>query len=143
MAKKVKVVHVDDLNGEPADTTIRFGLDAREYELDLTEGNAQELRELFARYISAARKVSGRRRSAAAADRPAFTAVDPAAVRAWAKGKGIEVSPRGRLKADLRQAYRAADNWPTSLVRGAGSRAGSGASGDFEDPVQPNPVAAA
>ncbi|SDX46330.1 Lsr2 protein [Modestobacter sp. DSM 44400] len=111
MAKTTTVVLVDDLNGDPADTTIRFGLDSREYELDLTDKNAQELRGLFDRYISAARKVSGaRRRSTAGPAKPAFTAVDPAAARAWAKGKGIDVSSRGRVKADVLAAYRAAGN---------------------------------
>src|SRR4051812_12538929 len=111
MAKKTTVVLVDDLNGEPADTTLRFGLDSRDYELDLTDENAQELRELFGRYIRAARTVSGgRRRSTAGAVKPVFTGVDPAAVRAWAKGNGIEVSPRGRLKADVLEAFRAAGN---------------------------------
>ena len=111
MAKKTTVVLVDDLNGDPADTTIRFGLDSREYELDLTDGNAQELRELFNRYIPAARKVSGgRRRSTAGPAKTEFTAVDPAAVRAWAKSNGVELSPRGRIKASVLEAYRAAGN---------------------------------
>jgi hypothetical protein len=108
MATRTTVLLVDDLNGQPADTTLRFGLDAREYEMDLTDANAQELRELFGRYISAARRVSGRRRESAAPAKPAFAEVDPAAVRAWAKGKGIEVSARGRIKADVIEAYRAA-----------------------------------
>lgn len=110
MAKKTAVVLIDDLNGDPADTTIRFALDSREYELDLTDENAQELRELFNRYIAAARKVSRGRRSTAGPAKPAFTAVDPAAVRAWAQGNGIKVSPRGRIKADVLEAYRAAGN---------------------------------
>src|SRR3954453_23239694 len=59
MAKKTVVSLVDDLTGEPADTTVRFGLDAREYELDLTEANAATLRKAFARYIAAARTVTG------------------------------------------------------------------------------------
>jgi hypothetical protein len=109
MATKTTVVLVDDLTGEPADTTLRFGLDAREYELDLTEANAQELRELIGRYLPAARRVSARRREPAAA-KPAFTGVDTTAVRAWAKGNGIDVSPRGRIKAQVIEAYRAAGN---------------------------------
>jgi hypothetical protein len=40
--------------------------------------------------------------------KPAFAGVDPAAVRAWAKGNGVEVSPRGRIKADVIEAFRAA-----------------------------------
>jgi hypothetical protein len=110
MAKKTTVVLVDDLNGDPADTTIRFGLDSREYELDLTDGNARELRDRFNRYIPAARKVSGGRRSTAGPAKAEFTAVDPAAVRAWAKSNGVEVSPRGRIKTDVLEAYRAAGN---------------------------------
>jgi len=108
MAKKTRVFLVDDLNGEPADTTLCFGLDAREYEVDLTEENARELRELIGFYIRAARRVSGRQRGAAAPAKPAFAGVDPAAVRAWAKGNGFEVSPRGRIKADVIEAFRAA-----------------------------------
>jgi uncharacterized protein (DUF4415 family) len=123
MAQKTTVVLVDDLNGEPADTTLRFGLDAREYELDLTEDNARELRELFGRYIPAARKAPGRQRATAKPAKPAkatksaeptqpakaaFAGVDPAAVRAWAKGNGVEVAPRGRIKADVIEAFRAA-----------------------------------
>jgi uncharacterized protein (DUF4415 family) len=120
MAQKTTVVLIDDLNGKPADTTLRFGLDAREYELDLTEANARELRELFGRYIPAARKAPGRHRTttqpatatkatkATGPAKAAFAGVDPAAVRAWAKGNGVEVSPRGRIKADVIEAFRAA-----------------------------------
>jgi uncharacterized protein (DUF4415 family) len=122
MAQKTTVVLVDDLNGKPAETTLRFSLDAREYELDLTEENAQELRELFGRYIPVARRVSGRRATSTPAKpatstrsaksvapaKAAFAGVDPAAVRAWAKGNGVKVSPRGRIKADVIEAFRAA-----------------------------------
>ena len=108
MATKTTVLLVDDLTGEPADTTLRFGLDAREYELDLTEQNARELRELFGRYIPAARRVSERPHAAGAPAKPAFSDVDPAAVRAWAHGNGVAVSPRGRIKADVVAAFRAA-----------------------------------
>lgn len=111
MATNNTVVLVDDLNGEPADTTIRFGQDSRQYGLDLTDEDAQDLRELFNRYIAAARKVSGGRRGSTVGPlKAAFTAVDPAAVRAWAKGNGVEVSPRGRIKAAVLEAYRVAGN---------------------------------
>jgi hypothetical protein len=112
MAKRTVVSLVDDLSGEPADTTVRFGLDARDYELDLTEANAATLREVFTRYIGAARRVSGGRRAVGAAGKPAkpFTGFDPAAVRAWAAGNGYTVSARGRIRAEVVQAFRAAGN---------------------------------
>ncbi len=111
MVKKTTVVLVDDLSGDPADTTIRFGLDSRDYELDLTDENAQQLRQLLNRYTTAARKVSaGRRPGTAAPVKAEFAAVDPAAVRAWAKSNNVEVSPRGRIKASVLEAYRAAGN---------------------------------
>ena len=112
MAKKTVVILVDDLDGEPADTTVRFGLDSRDYELDLTEANARELRDALARYIPAARKASGGRRASAAAEKPAkaFKGFDPAAVRAWAASNGFAVSARGRIKADVVEAFRAAGN---------------------------------
>ncbi|WP_448624449.1 histone-like nucleoid-structuring protein Lsr2 [Geodermatophilus sp. URMC 64] len=112
MAKKTVVTLVDDLTGEPADATVRFGLDSREYELDLTDANAAQLRDSFARYIAVARKVSGKSRAAGAAGEPAkpFSGFDPAAVRAWAASNGYTVSPRGRIKAEVLEAFRAAGN---------------------------------
>jgi hypothetical protein len=112
MAQKTVVVLVDDLNGEPADTTVRFGLDSDDYELDLTETNARDLREAFARYIPAARKTSGGRRASTTAEKPAkaFSGFDAAAVRAWAAGNGYTVSARGRIRAEVLEAFRAAGN---------------------------------
>ncbi len=109
MATKTTTVLVDDLTGEPADTTVRFALDFREYELDLTEKNAAEFRDAFSRYVQAARKVAGGRRATPAA-RPVFSQVDPAAVRAWAAGQGVEVSPWGRISRKVIDQYRAAGN---------------------------------
>ena len=112
MARKTVVLLVDDLTGEPADTTVHFGLDSRDYELDLTEANATELRETLARYVVAARKASGGRRPSAKVEKPAkaFEGFDPAAVRAWAAAKGFTVSPRGRIKAEVLEAFRGAGN---------------------------------
>ena len=109
MATKTEVVLVDDLTGDPADTTVKFSLDKTEYELDLTNENADELRKALSRYVDAARKVSGGRR-AAASGKASYSGYDPAAVRAWASGQGIEVNARGRIKADVVEQYRAAGN---------------------------------
>ena len=41
---------IDDLTGDPADTTVKFALDKTEYEIDLSNDNAAEMREELARY---------------------------------------------------------------------------------------------
>ena len=108
MATKTIVSFHDDLTDEPADTTVSFGLDGRDYEIDLTNENAEEFREMLDTYMHAGRKVGGTRRrrrgSSPVAD------VDPKAVRAWATAKGYEVSSRGRVPAAVIEAYRAAGN---------------------------------
>ena len=40
---------VDDLTGDPADTTVKFSLDKTAYEIDLSNDNAAELRQTFSR----------------------------------------------------------------------------------------------
>jgi amphi-Trp domain-containing protein len=57
-----------------------------------------------------ARPRRGRRKAAAEAGKRAFNGVDTAAVRAWAAANGVSVSPRGRIKDELIEAYRAAGN---------------------------------
>ncbi len=100
----------DDLDGEaPATETVEFSPDGRtHYEIDLSEDNARELRETFARYIAAARRVGNGR--PAQRRRRSETDVDPAAVRAWAKANDIPVNERGRIKADVIEKFRAAGN---------------------------------
>ena len=52
----------------------------------------------------------GRRKAAAGAGESAFNGVDTAAVRAWAAAYSVIVSPRGRIKDEVIEAYRAAGN---------------------------------
>ena len=48
MARQVHVKCVDDVDGSVASETVTFGLDARQYELDLSETNAATLRAALA-----------------------------------------------------------------------------------------------
>jgi len=102
MARKVTVQLVDDLDGGPADTTVAFGLDGGSYEIDLSARNAAALRDALAQYVGAARKVGrgGRGRPGSAGD--------TAKIREWAKSQGMAVSERGRVAADIREAYEKA-----------------------------------
>ena len=104
MARRVQVVFQDDLDGGEPAQTVRFALDRIEYEIDLTEQNAAEFRDLLAPWISAARI------SAAQIPEPrsASPSSDPADIRRWATDNGIPVSTRGRISIDLRSRYEAA-----------------------------------
>ena len=115
MAQKVTVELEDDLDGGPADETVRFGVDGSEYEIDLSKKNAAALRRKLAPFIEHARKagrgprrrpprtVSGRERSGD--------------IRAWAKQAGIAVSDRGRIPASVVEQYQAASK--RSLIQAA------------------------
>ncbi|MGN6599632.1 MAG: histone-like nucleoid-structuring protein Lsr2 [Actinomycetes bacterium] len=115
MAQKVQVVLVDDLDGGEAEETVSFSLDGVSYEIDLSADNAQRLRDDFAPYVGSARRVggrssSGRRRGAGrrAGRQEAPAAGSTSDIRAWARENGYDVSERGRISAEVREAYEAA-----------------------------------
>jgi hypothetical protein len=54
MAQKVQALLIDDLDGGEADSTVRFGLDGTEYEIDLSAKNAEALRKALGRYLDVA-----------------------------------------------------------------------------------------
>jgi hypothetical protein len=106
MAQKITVALEDDLDGGPADETVRFGLGGAEYEIDLSKKNATAFRRQLAPYIEHARKAGrGQRRRTG---RTASSRERSADIRAWAKGQGITVSDRGRISASVAEQYEAA-----------------------------------
>ena len=109
MAQKIQTLFIDDLDGSAAEGTVRFGLDGTEYEIDLNEEHARELRDALARYVDAARRASGVARPPARAGRPpAASGLNTTEVREWAKAQGIEVKDRGRVPAELVVKFKAA-----------------------------------
>ncbi len=105
MAQKVHIVLVDDIDQTDAEETLSFGLDGKEYAIDLNAENARALRDALAPYVAHARPTSGRSRrgSAKSAGGPA-----PSEIRAWARENGFDVPERGRVSAEVREAYAAA-----------------------------------
>jgi Lsr2 len=63
MAQKITVALEDDLDGGPADETVRFGIGGAAYEIDLSANNAAAFRRQLAPLIEHARK-AGRDRAA-------------------------------------------------------------------------------
>lgn len=104
MATRTVIELIDDLDGSEATETVRFALDGREYEIDLADRNADELRGELTRFVGAARKTSVGK---APGVRRLTSAVDAKAVRAWAVERGIAVNPRGRIREDVVQRYLA------------------------------------
>jgi hypothetical protein len=117
MAQQVNVKFVDDLDGSDAAGTVSFGLDGRAYEIDLSDDNAARLRDSLASFIAAARKsgsaAAGDRRTQkmAASSGPRPQPLDreqTAAIRAWARQNGHQVSDRGRITKTVMEAFQAA-----------------------------------
>ncbi|HSV67806.1 MAG TPA: Lsr2 family protein [Mycobacteriales bacterium] len=113
MAQKIQVLLLDDLDGGDASETVAFGLDGTSYEIDLSAKNAAKLRDALAGYVGAARKAgqavgrpAGRPRSGRGG-RAAMDREQAAAIRSWAKGKGLKVSDRGRIPASIVEQYNA------------------------------------
>src|SRR3954447_7395284 len=114
MARKVQVILSDDLDENvSADETVSFALDGTNYEIDLSDKNAQEMRDAFSRYVQAARKVGrgGGRASGGGRSRATGGRMDreqAGAIRDWARKNGHQVSDRGRIPASVVEAYEAA-----------------------------------
>lgn len=111
MAQKVQVILVDDLDGGEAEETVSFALDGVSYEIDLSAGNAAQLRDSLGSWIGHARRVGGRAasgRRAASAPRGRSGSRDLTAVRSWARDNGFQVSDRGRVSSEVLTAYDAA-----------------------------------
>jgi hypothetical protein len=104
MAQKVQVILIDDIDGSRADETVTFSLDGANYEIDLTSRRAAELRAALAPWIASARRANARPTRAARRG-----SGDVQAIRAWARSHGHAVNERGRISAELRAAYEAAN----------------------------------
>jgi hypothetical protein len=111
MAQRVNVILVDDLDGSDAVETVSFALDGVDYEIDLSEQHAGDLRNALSLYVGHARRTGGRRRKSGSSGSSRAAASDgPSAadIRTWARENGWDVPERGRVSAEVREAYAAA-----------------------------------
>jgi hypothetical protein len=86
---------LDDLDGGAAHETVRFGLDGRVYEIDLSSKNAKKLRSELAVSVERGSRVSTRSVGAVRRVRGGAVAVDREqnrAIREWALANGYEIS---------------------------------------------------
>jgi nucleoid-associated protein Lsr2 len=106
MAQKIAVTLEDDLDGGPADETLRFEFGGTEFEIDLNKKNARTFRKQLAPFIEHARRAGrGQRRQRG---RTQSSRRRSSEIRMWAKGEGIAVSERGRIPASVVEQYETA-----------------------------------
>lgn len=102
MARQIIHQLIDDLDGADLGDegrTVRFGLDGREYEIDLSPAHAAELTAVLAPYLEAGRRAPRRGPS------KDFLAGNLDEIRRWARENGHKVSDRGRVSREVKIAF--------------------------------------
>lgn len=114
MAERIVRQLIDDLDGseiaDGAGERIEFSLRGVEYQIDLSSTNVAKLDKALKPYVDAAAKVrgTGARRVKSTSRRGASSKEQLSAIREWARKNGHEVSERGRIKAEVIEAFQAA-----------------------------------
>ncbi|MBA2625475.1 MAG: Lsr2 family protein [Acidimicrobiia bacterium] len=116
MAQKVQVLLTCDLDEEEVEAaeTVTFGFDGSSYAIELCNAHLDEFNEWMQGYIGAARRADGprrRARSGGSATRgrtgSGGDVTEVGTIREWARSNGFKVSDRGRIAADVREAFEA------------------------------------
>jgi len=105
MAQKVSITLTDDIDGTEAAETLTFALDGINYEIDLSSKNAAKFREGFGKYVGAARRIG---KATGKAGKRTQIGPSPREVREWATSNGMEVPARGRIPAEVMDAFNSA-----------------------------------
>ncbi|MFC6712832.1 histone-like nucleoid-structuring protein Lsr2 [Branchiibius cervicis] len=111
MAQRTQIITISDISRvEVVDgESIPFSFRGVDYVIDLTAQEAKEFDEAIALYTGHGQRVGGRKRTGSAAS--SSTGADReqlAKIREWAKDNGYQVAERGRIKAEILDAYEAA-----------------------------------
>lgn len=105
-----RTVHVSDLSGEPDAATVTIGFDKTWSEIDLTDGERDELQRLLQSYLSAGRKIGptlNRKRVV-----PETTVEEREEIRTWAKANEYQLAEYGRIPKKILAAYNQAHSGP-------------------------------
>lgn len=121
MSKKVIHQTFDDLDNTQIASggeTIEYSVNGVFYNIDLNTKNAKGFHKALDYYISHSTKVPRKAakpakrtpKSAPPKQQPEGADPTPATIRAWAAENGYTVSVKGRVAADVREAYLAANS---------------------------------
>jgi Lsr2 len=129
VAERIVVQLVDDINGteitDDSGERINFSVRGVDYQIDLSAANVAKFEKALAPYLDAATRVGGRRTRTQKVAEPSTRSTKSgtrgrgkkaasskeqlAAIREWAQDNGYDVAARGRIKADIVEAYHAAN----------------------------------
>lgn len=108
-----QIVFVDDIDGTEGAETVTFSYRGESFEIDLAPDNAARMDQMLGEFIRAARKgdtlvpvseVKQQRRTKGVNTQRAGRE-QTQAVREWGRANGFNVSERGRIPADLQEAF--------------------------------------
>jgi len=113
MAQKTITLLVSDLSGKELGEdgqTVRFGFLGVDYEMDVSQKEADEFAKAMEKYVSVARRTGGRRQSGvgAGAGRTTMDKEQAKKIRQWAAANGYKVSSRGRIPEEVQEAFQKA-----------------------------------
>jgi DhnA family fructose-bisphosphate aldolase class Ia len=113
MARRTEVVLIDDIDGTPAEGTVRFGIDGQMYTIDLSSEHSQEFFSRIAKFRDNATRVGAallggiREPGHAVMDKVGAEAMKERnkAIRAWAAAKGMTINMRGRIPDSIMRTW--------------------------------------
>lgn len=110
MAQRTQIITISDISRvEVVDgESIPFSFRGVDYVIDLTSQEAKEFDEALALYTGHAQRVGGRKQRATSSSATGADREQLAKIREWAKDHGYQVAERGRIKAEVLDAYEAA-----------------------------------
>ena len=107
MAKTTITRVTDDLDGSSNAEEVLFAYNGVEYTIDLNKKNRAALEKALRTYVQAGTRVSARSTRRRGKAKALKTEQNLAEVRAWAKENGMKVSDRGRVSAEVMEAFSA------------------------------------
>lgn len=114
MAERVIRQLIDDIDGseitEGGGERVEFTFRGVEYQIDLSSANVVKFDKAVKPFVDAAMKVGGGRsaRPKATSSNGKASKEQLSAIREWARKNGHDVSDRGRIKAEVVEAFEAA-----------------------------------
>ena len=113
MAERIVRQLIDDIDGseipDGGGERIEFSIRGTTYQIDLGSANVAKFDKALKPFAEAAMKLRGSRTRRTATGRSGGGSKEQlAAIRDWARQNGYEVSARGRIKAEIVEAFEAA-----------------------------------